>query len=325
MKSIASISLDLDNQWSYMKTNGDKGWEEFPSYLDLAVPRILSFLKERNLKITFFVIGQDAALEKNRDAIASIAAAGHEIGNHSFNHEPWLHLYSKEELVAEFEKTEAALESITGVCPVGFRGPGYSLSPAVLDVLGTRGYEYDCSLLPTFIAPLARAYFFLKSSEMSEEEKAKRMKLFGKLSDGFQSLKPHFINAAGKQIVEIPVTTFPLVKTPIHASYLLYLSTFSPLAAKTYWRSAVTACAATGVEPSFLLHPLDFLGGDDVPVMKFFPGMANTAERKIEFLDLAIGSLTSRYDVVSMREHAGHFRKTSNAASANTIPDLKLS
>ena len=76
MKSVASLSLDLDNQWSYMKTNGDAGWEELPSYLDIAVPRILSFLKERDLKITFFVIGQDAALEKNRDAITAIAEAG---------------------------------------------------------------------------------------------------------------------------------------------------------------------------------------------------------------------------------------------------------
>lgn len=322
MKKIASISLDLDNQWSYMKTNGDAGWEDFPSYLDLAVPRILLFLKERDLKITFFVIGQDAALEKNRDAIASIAEAGHEIANHSFNHEPWLHLYSKEELVSEFERTENALESITGKRPVGFRGPGYSLSPTVLETLGERGYEYDCSLLPTYIAPLARAFFFLNSSKMSDEEKAKRKKLFGKFSDGFQSLKPHFIEAAGKQMVEIPVTTFPAFKTPIHASYLLYLSTFSAAAAKAYWRSAVAACSMTGVEPSFLLHPLDFLGGEDVPAMKFFPGMANTSQRKIEFLDETIGALTDRFDVVSMREHADHFRQPSSVGSVSATAPL---
>src|SRR5437588_8834337 len=154
MKPIASLSLDLDNKWSYMKTHGDAGWESFPSYLDIAVPRILSFLRKRDLKITFFIVGQDAALEKNRDAIASIAAAGHEIGNHSFNHEPWLHLYSKQQLTEEFEKTETAIQDVTGKHPAGFRGPGYSLSPAVLEVLAERHYEYDCSTLPTYIAPL---------------------------------------------------------------------------------------------------------------------------------------------------------------------------
>ncbi len=28
-KKIASLSLDLDNKWSYMKTHGDAGWETF--------------------------------------------------------------------------------------------------------------------------------------------------------------------------------------------------------------------------------------------------------------------------------------------------------
>ena len=93
-KPIASLSLDLDNKWSYMKTHGDAGWDSFPSYLDIVVPRLLQFLEQRDLKITVFVVGQDAALEKNHDALASISAAGHEIGNHSFHHEPWLHLYS---------------------------------------------------------------------------------------------------------------------------------------------------------------------------------------------------------------------------------------
>ena len=39
MKPLASLSLDLDNKWSYMKTHGDAGWEALPSYLDACVPR----------------------------------------------------------------------------------------------------------------------------------------------------------------------------------------------------------------------------------------------------------------------------------------------
>ena len=291
-----------------MKTHGDAGWESFPSYLDVVVPRVLRFLKERNLKITFFIVGQDAALEQNREALCSIAAAGHEIGNHSFNHEPWLHLYSKNELVEEFEKTETALMDVIGKRPVGFRGPGYSLSPTVLEVLAERGYEYDCSTLPTYIAPLARAYYFFKSPEMTDEEREKRKKLFGKLSDGFQTLKPHFVEAAGKTMVEIPVTTFPVVKTPIHASYLIYMSTFSRAAAKAYWKSALTMCRATGVQPSLLLHPLDFLSGEDISELKFFPGMNMPIERKLELVGGFLKAYTNSFEVVTMREHADSFR-----------------
>src|SRR5215472_4452202 len=64
-KPAASLSLDLDNKWSYLKTHGDVGWEAFPSYLDVFVPRVLRFLEEHRLKITFFIVGQDAAIAGN--------------------------------------------------------------------------------------------------------------------------------------------------------------------------------------------------------------------------------------------------------------------
>jgi peptidoglycan/xylan/chitin deacetylase (PgdA/CDA1 family) len=105
-KRIASLSLDLDNKWSYMKTHGDPGWESYPSYLDVAVPRVLRLLKERDLTITFFLVGQDAALEKNYAALSSIAADGHETGNHSFHHEPWLRLYTELQVEREIAQTE---------------------------------------------------------------------------------------------------------------------------------------------------------------------------------------------------------------------------
>ncbi len=304
MKNIASLSLDLDNKWSYMKTHGDAGWESFPSYLDTVVPRTLSFLKERNLKITFFIVGQDAALDKNLESLATISEANHEIGNHSFRHEPWLHLYSKQELIDEFQKTEDALEKVTGQMPKGFRGPGYSLSPTVLEVLSERGYEYDCSTLPTYIAPLARAYYFFKSPEMSDEEREKRKKLFGKFSDGFQSLKPYKWQIGEKSLIEIPVTTLPIFKTPIHASYVIYLSTFSKLAARTYWKTALKMCKLTGVQPSLLLHPLDFLSGEDVSELKFFPAMNLPIEKKLEFVSEILETYAKEFEIVNMQKHA---------------------
>src|SRR5256885_6974058 len=210
-KPTASLSLDLDNKWSYMKTHGDAGWETFPSYLDVVVPRALKFLDERNLKITFFIVGQDAALEKNQDALARISAAGHEVGNHSFNHEPWLHLYSESEIELELANAEDHIERATGQRPKGFRGPGFSLSPATLRVLKRRGYEYDATTFPTFLGPLARAYYFM-TAKLTDEERERRKALFGKLSDGLQPLKPYRWRVGDGTLVEIPVTTMPVFK-----------------------------------------------------------------------------------------------------------------
>jgi hypothetical protein len=299
---LASLSLDLDNKWSYLKTHGDPGWDRYPTYLPIVVPRVLRFLAERNLRITWFLVGRDAAAAEHRDVLRTIVDAGHEIGNHSFEHEPWLHLYPEEQIEAELAKTEEAIESATGVRPVGFRGPGFSASDAVLAVLKRRGYAYDCSTFPTYLGPLARRYYFW-TAKLPPEEKAKRAKLFGTLGDGFRPLKPYRWSSPDG-LVEIPVTTLPGFKVPIHASYILYLARFSRLAAKLYWRSALTLCRVWGVQPSILLHPLDFLGCDDDPDLAFFPAMDRPASWKLGVMADVLDSLAKRFHVVPMGEHA---------------------
>ena len=278
-KPLASLSLDLDNKWSYLKTHGDAGWERFPSYLDRLVPRYLEFCSRRGLQTTVFVVGQDAALDENRSALSRIAEAGHEIGNHSFHHEPWLHLYAEPQIEEELARTEEHLERVTGRHPVGFRGPGFSFSPQVLRVLLRRGYQYDASTFPTFLGPLARAYYFC-TARLSPQQKQERKQLFGKLSEGFRPLRPYCWELDGQRLLEIPVTTMPLVRLPMHVSYLLYLAQFSRLAARVYFRTALRLCRLTGVAPSLLLHPLDFLGGDEEQDLAFFPAMGMPVRRK---------------------------------------------
>ena len=308
-KPICSLSLDLDNQWSYMKIHGDQGWEEFPSYLDLVIPRALDFLQKRQLTITFFVVGQDAALPKNQAAIRSLAAAGHEIGNHSFHHESWLHLYSEAEIEQEIEQAELAIRRATGYQPTGFRGPGYSFSPSVLRVLARRGYHYDASTFPTFLGPLARAYYFM-TSNLSKAERQKRKALFGGFKDGFQPLKPYQWSLGTDQLIEMPVTTLPIFKVPIHFSYLLYLSVYSPTLALLYFRLALWLCRLTGTQPSLLLHPLDFLTQEDVPELAFFPGMNLPSYKKLATLGKAIDLLCRQFTVLPVEQHVQQVAKT---------------
>ena len=309
MKPIASLSLDLDNKWSYMKTHGDAGWGKYPTYLDLVVPRFLKVLHERDLKMTVFIVGQDAAREENFEALASISAAGHEIGNHSFNHEPWLHLYSEKELVSELAKTEEHLERVTGQCPIGFRGPGFSFCDLLLKILIRRGYKYDCSTFPTYLGPLARMYYFM-STKLTKEQRAVRKQLFGKFNEGFRPLKPFTWNFPEGQLTEIPVTTMPLFKVPIHASYILYLAQFSRFTAINYWRMALTMCRMAGVAPSLLLHPLDFMGCDDDKDLAFFPAMGRPAEPKVELVSQMIDMMSQHYDIRPMKDHAASIAET---------------
>lgn len=304
MKPFSSLSLDLDNKWSYMKTHGDVGWDEFPTYLDVLLPRVLDFFKARDLPVTFFIVGQDAALEKNHESLRMITAAGQEVGNHSFHHEPWLHRYSDDQVADEIQRAQDAIEAATGARPVGFRGPGFSCSKTVLRELVKQGFEYDASTFPTYLGPLARAYYFMTSG-LSKSEKEKRDHLFGSASDGLRPLKPYeWELGMERRLLEIPVTTTPGVKTPLHLSYVLYLSSFSPLAATTYFRGAVQACRVAGVELSLLLHPLDFLGGDEVPGLDFFPAMNLPGSLKRERISDYLEILAEKFELTSLGRHA---------------------
>lgn len=312
--SAASISLDLDNQWAYMKTQGLDGWQDFPSYLDLVMPRILDTLRRAGVRITFFVVGKDASLEKNRAALQSIAAAGHEIANHSHMHEPWLHLYGPEELEADFNKAEEAIYTATGHKPRGFRGPGFSTAPQVRDMLVLRGYQYDASLFPTVLAPLARLYFFL-SSKLPPEEKARRKGLYGRFSSAFSPLTPYQIQPG---LLEIPVTTTPYFRTPVHLSYLLFLAQYSMPVARVYWDLAAGLCRVAKVPPSLLLHPTDFLDVKDVPELAFFPAMRVPAEKKIELVRHTLSTLRSTWGTATLGQIATRLSSPTDSLASQT-------
>ncbi len=301
---LASISLDLDNQWSYMKTWGQPGWESFPSYFDIFIPHILDILDRWNLKITFFVVGKDVALEKNHHILKLLIESGHEIGNHSFHHDVWLRQYTKEDLKKDIMDTDLQIQKVFDHKPIGFRGPGFMWSQDLLEILADNGYQYDSSTFPSYIGPLANKYFS-RSTNLSDDVMEKREGLYGSLRDGLRPIKPYYWQLNSKrQLLEIPVTTMPGIRSPFHLSYLLYLSRFSEILMSLYLKSAVSLCKMTGTGICFLLHPTDLIGGDQIPEMAFFPGMDINANRKMELLEKVLKILSKHFNLVNMNIHA---------------------
>jgi hypothetical protein len=290
-----------------MRMHGRPGWTDYPSCLDQVVPRILELLERHKAKATFFVVGQDAALAKNEAALRSIVSAGHEIGNHSFHHEPWLHTRTAEEIEADLARAEEHLERVTGRRPVGFRSPGCNVSDTSVRVTAKRGYLYDSSTLPNILGPLAQAYFYA-ISKLSPAEKAQRKNVFGTLRNGLRPLRPYRWQLpgwrAGEGLIEVPVTTMPVLRLPIHLTYILYLSSYSVTAALLYFRLALFLCRLMNIQPSILLHSLDFLGREDSSELAFFPGMGASYERKLRVLEAAIRLVSTQYEVVTMEQFA---------------------
>lgn len=73
--------------------------------------RLLDGLKERSVKASFFLIGENA--EENPVLVERIYKEGHLIGNHTYSHVQMTHL-SEEAAVREIEKTDQVISAITG-------------------------------------------------------------------------------------------------------------------------------------------------------------------------------------------------------------------
>ncbi len=204
-----------------------------------------------------------------------------------------------------------------------FRGPGFSWSADLLEVLQKRNYIFDASILPTYISPLMRKYYFAKSN-LSKEEKESRKELFGSWKEGFHSLKPYKWKLSnGKKLLEIPVTTMPVFKIPFHQSYLLYISNVSNGLMKLYLRFSIFMCKITGTPPSYLLHPLDLMGADHVPSLAFFPGMNIKSEKKLEVFETALTMLKKHFELMPMGEFTSSLN-TSNLKEVKLASSEKI-
>ncbi len=86
-------------------------------------PAYQHVLGQAEIYATIFVVGQDLLSEVDVAAVQSLARAGHDLGNHSFHHEPWLHLYDRDKIAYELDKTDELFQQIGGRHSLGFRGP----------------------------------------------------------------------------------------------------------------------------------------------------------------------------------------------------------
>ncbi len=112
---------------------------------------VLQTLEKNDITATFFLVGQWA--EKYPDSVKAIAAAGHEIGNHSYSHRDFADLDEKA-LVDEIVGCSKAIEAITGRLPELIRVPSGSYSDAALTTIEKMGMipiQWDADTLDTYV------------------------------------------------------------------------------------------------------------------------------------------------------------------------------
>ena len=110
----------------------------------VGVPRVLALLEREAIPSTWFVPGHTIATFP--DSVASVVAAGHEVGCHGWTHEDLATLAPAAER-GVMERSVEAVTQVAGVRPRGFRAPYWSLSDQTLDLAIELGFTYDSSLM----------------------------------------------------------------------------------------------------------------------------------------------------------------------------------
>ena len=104
------------------------------------LPVLLDLLEELELRATYFVEAINA--RERPMAVREIAARGHEVGFHAWQHERWGELDADRE--AELVERGVAAFASVGVEVEGFRPPGGALTPRTLSLLAEAGLSW-CS------------------------------------------------------------------------------------------------------------------------------------------------------------------------------------
>ena len=220
---LASISIDLDEVPRYAAIHGvdPPGEPGACAVYARCLPRFRSWLDDESIRATFFVIGQDLEREANCRAVAELAAEGHEIGNHSYQHQYDLTRRAAGDIGAEIARGAEAIERACGKRPRGFRAPGYTVSDVLFSALDANGVEYDSSVFP------CPSYYAAKAAALAA------MRLRGKKSasimDGPAVLRaprePYRVGrpywTRGDGLLELPIAVTPLQLPYIGTSLVL--------------------------------------------------------------------------------------------------------
>lgn len=123
-------------------------WDNLPSRIDSQVDQVLELLQRHQTKATFFILGWVA--KNHPRAVSAIAAAGHEIGCHSYAHE-LVYRLTPADFRRDTLRAIAAIEDACGVTPRLYRAPSYSITNQsfwALEILVECGFTHDSSIYP---------------------------------------------------------------------------------------------------------------------------------------------------------------------------------
>jgi peptidoglycan-N-acetylglucosamine deacetylase len=109
---------------------------------------ILDLLESLEVRGTFFIVARIA--ETHPALVRQVAARGHEIACHSYDHTP-IDRETRDGFAANLAKAKQLLEQVSGQGVSGFRAPIFSLTRATAwatGIIRETGFDYSSSVVP---------------------------------------------------------------------------------------------------------------------------------------------------------------------------------
>lgn len=305
-RRLASISVDLDSLPHYCRIHG------LPeSLLDArarglvystAVPRFRELFASVGVPGTFFAIGED--VEADAGAAAALRSAhegGVEVASHSYSHDYALTRRAPERIREDLRRADEVLAAATGVRPVGFRAPGYTLNAALYAATEELGYRYGSSAFPAAPYYTAKAAVMGALALMGRPSRAvldsPRVLLSPRTPYRPDPAQPY--RRGSGAVLELPMAVTPGVRFP-------FIGTFATTLPLPAVRAAYRSLAGDPLL-NFELHAVDVLGAEDgIPpeLLRQQRDLRVPVAHKLERLRTLFGWLKSDSEVVTLRDAA---------------------
>jgi polysaccharide deacetylase family protein (PEP-CTERM system associated) len=148
----AVMTVDVE-EWFHIPEGLDNiipfhGWDGAVQRVQHVLPRLWDLFERNNVTATFFFLGWVA--EKHPYLVKETLKRGHGIATHGYAHK-MIYNQTPEEFRLDITKAISIIEDISGRKVIGYRAPGFSITPStewVFSILAEHGIKYDSSIFP---------------------------------------------------------------------------------------------------------------------------------------------------------------------------------